>query len=144
MDAIETLLTRLDAVRKAGKGWIARCPAHEDGSPSLSVAGGDDGRVLLRCFGGCTAAEIVAAVGLELADLFPQRMKPTTPDQQRALRTAARESEWKAALRVLDREATVVLIAAGAIERGEVFTDDARQRLITATQRIADARAVLA
>lgn len=144
MSPTDVLLSRLDGVRKTGRGWIARCPAHEDRSPSLSIAAGEDGRVLLRCFGGCAAAEIVAAVGMEIADLFPQRMKPATPEQRDALRKAARESEWKAALRVLDREAYVVAIAASAIDRGEPLTAELRGRLGTALQRITDARAVLA
>jgi DNA-binding transcriptional regulator YiaG len=43
---VSVVLGRLDLVRKSGKGWMARCPAHEDRTPSLSVSEGDDGRVL--------------------------------------------------------------------------------------------------
>ena len=33
-----TILDRLDGVRPTGDGrWIARCPAHDDRSPSLSI-----------------------------------------------------------------------------------------------------------
>ena len=78
MDAgskIEDVLQRLKHVRKSGSGWKAKCPAHDDRQPSLSVANGDDGRVLLRCFAGCTIDAICAAVNLTPADLF----KPSTP-----------------------------------------------------------------
>jgi len=70
---------------RSGDGWTAFCPAHEaDGrrhSPSLSVAVGDDGRVLLHCHGnsGCTAESIVKALGLGLADLMPQDGRPDKP-----------------------------------------------------------------
>ena len=58
-------------MRRCGSGWTARCPSHEDRHASLSVAEGNDGRALLKCFAGCTAEAIVAAIGLELSDLFP-------------------------------------------------------------------------
>lgn len=51
--------------------FTARCPAHEDRSPSLSVAEGADGRALLHCHAGCETAAIVAALGLSWSDLFP-------------------------------------------------------------------------
>ena len=48
-----TLLDRLEAVRETGSSrWIARCPAHDDSSPSLAVRELDDGRILLHDFGG--------------------------------------------------------------------------------------------
>jgi hypothetical protein len=64
------LVARLDRVRRRPGGWVARCPAHEDRNPSLSIRDGDDGRVLLHCHRGCTVEAIVAVLGLELADLF--------------------------------------------------------------------------
>src|SRR5262245_22947372 len=36
--------------RRAGFGWMARCPAHNDRTPSLSISEGDDGKVLVHCF----------------------------------------------------------------------------------------------
>src|SRR5947209_1384357 len=67
---MERVLERLDRVKRNGDGWSARCPAHEDRNPSLSVSETADGRVLLRCFAGCGFAAIVAALGLEERDLF--------------------------------------------------------------------------
>lgn len=52
---------------------MALCPAHEDRRKSLSIGLGNDGRVLLRCFAGCSFNSIVAAVGLKPRHLFPQR-----------------------------------------------------------------------
>jgi hypothetical protein len=57
--------------RRQGRNTRLVCPAHEDRTPSLDVAEGDDGQVLLACRAGCEAEAIVAEVGLELHDLFP-------------------------------------------------------------------------
>ena len=59
--------------RRSGAGYSARCPAHEDSKPSLSVSEGEDGRVLLKCQAGCTVADVMAALGLSMADLFPPK-----------------------------------------------------------------------
>lgn len=69
---LERVLDRLERVKRAGSGYVARCPAHEDRNPSLSVSEGRDGRVLLRCHAGCSAEAIVAALGLALSELFPR------------------------------------------------------------------------
>jgi hypothetical protein len=58
----EDLLSRLDGVRRCGQGWLARCPAHDDRDPSLSIREGDKG-VLLKCWAGCSYSEIMAAIG---------------------------------------------------------------------------------
>jgi hypothetical protein len=70
---IDGVLARLEGVRKSGGGFMARCPAHEDRTASLSVSAGNDGRVLLKCHAGCANPHIVAKIGLKLADLFPPR-----------------------------------------------------------------------
>lgn len=69
---VESVLSRLDAVRNiGGSKWLARCPSHEDRTPSLSIRETDEGTVLLNCFAGCSAGEVLTAVGLEFGDLFP-------------------------------------------------------------------------
>lgn len=66
----EAFLARLEGVRSRGPGKAsALCPAHQDRSPSLSVAEGRRG-ILLRCFAECDKPAIVAAMGLTMADLF--------------------------------------------------------------------------
>ena len=69
---LERFLGRLEGVRKSGEGYTARCPAHDDRRASLSVSEGDDGRVLIKCFAGCDARDVVAALGLAMKDLFPE------------------------------------------------------------------------
>jgi len=85
-DNVDVLLGRLEGVRRTGaNSWVARCPAHDDRDPSLSVSV-KDGRVLVHCFAGCTPDEVLGAVGLTWKDLrggeswgwspFPSRAKP--------------------------------------------------------------------
>jgi hypothetical protein len=69
--AIERVLSKLPDAKRNGKGWSARCPAHEDRHPSLSIATGDDGRALVNCHAGCSVEAICEAVGLRVADLMP-------------------------------------------------------------------------
>ena len=70
--------------RRTGSGWQARCPAHRDRSPSLSIARGDAGRVLIHCHAGCAVPVILQAAGLRMADLFDG--PPATPEQMRVRR----------------------------------------------------------
>jgi hypothetical protein len=75
--SLDRMLPLLEKVKHTEQGrWLARCPAHDDRSPSLAVRELDDGRVLLHCFAGCSVQEIVSSVGLELSDLFPQNEIP--------------------------------------------------------------------
>ena len=48
--------------RKAGGGWSARCPAHVDGTPSLSISDAYDGKVLVHCHAGCDQARVISAL----------------------------------------------------------------------------------
>jgi hypothetical protein len=66
---IEDLAERLRA-KKTGSGWMARCPAHGDTSPSLSLRRGRAGRILLHCFAGDTPQEIAGAIGVAIAELL--------------------------------------------------------------------------
>ncbi len=65
--------------RKSGTGWMARCCGHEDKNASLSISTGVEGCVLLKCHAGCATENIVGALGLKLADLFPPRPASVAP-----------------------------------------------------------------
>ncbi|WP_375702276.1 toprim domain-containing protein [Bartonella sp. AA89HNZF] len=45
-----------------GRYGTARCPAHDDRLPSLSISNGNDGRLLLYCYAGCSFREIIQAL----------------------------------------------------------------------------------
>ena len=72
---IEALISRLDGVKETGPGkYVARCPAHEDRSPSLAIKDCGDGRILLHDFAGCETEDVLAALGLTFADVMPERI----------------------------------------------------------------------
>lgn len=48
--------------RRAGANWMARCPAHDDSSPSLAISAGSNGKVLVRCHAGCDQRDVIAAL----------------------------------------------------------------------------------
>ena len=71
---IDVFLSRLEGVRRTGPGrWLAKCPAHSDRSPSLSVRELDDGRTLVHCFAQCSVENVLNAVGLGFDVLFPEK-----------------------------------------------------------------------
>ncbi|BCX88502.1 putative DNA primase/helicase [Methylomarinovum tepidoasis] len=132
---IDLILPRLEKARRSKNGWIARCPAHLDKTPSLGVRELDDGRVLIHCFSGCDAADVVAAVGLTLADLFPPR--PPGPERQFAPSSNPAFSPFDV-LRLIQHEIHIVLAAACTALNGELTREDI-ERLQTAINRITDA-----
>ncbi len=68
------ILPRLCGVRRAGSGYVACCPNHDDREPSLSIREGKGGRILLRCFAGCSYQALLHAL-----KPGPQRSGPTIP-----------------------------------------------------------------
>lgn len=138
------LLTRLNGTRKHGNGWRADCPnGHNKARGSLSVAEADDGRVMLHCFACNDTPGILHVLGLEMADLFPERIKDTSLEGRKAATEAFKRNAWCAALGVLDREATTVLIAANDLHAGKALPLNDVMRVRLAAQRIARAREAL-
>ncbi len=66
---LESVLARLEGVRRNGAGWMARCPAHEDHNPSLSI-NERDGTILVHCQAGCSQEDVIAAMKIEPRELF--------------------------------------------------------------------------
>jgi len=85
-EAVERVLAKLPDAKRNGTGWIARCPAHDDRKPSLSISEGDDGRALLHCHAGCDIADVVVAMGLTKADLMPDRPTNSSKPKKTKLR----------------------------------------------------------
>lgn len=138
-----TLTARLDSVRETGPGsWTARCPAHDDRKPSLSIKETGDGTLLLKCWSGCSAAEIVAAVGLELRDLFPPTDRHHSPPKTSFERR--RYGQALDALKALTRESLIVLVAAENLMAGQSLSNEDLERLRLAEYRIRAVREVAA
>jgi len=68
---ISEFIERFPSSKPLGTGWMVRCPAHDDGTASMAVGAGRDGRIVLHCHAGCDPADIVASMALTLSDLFP-------------------------------------------------------------------------
>lgn len=75
MTPAEKIVSALEAHGMKGKGVSWQCPAHEDKVASLSVKEGRDGCALVKCHAGCVTADVLAVLGLEEKDLFPEREK---------------------------------------------------------------------
>lgn len=118
---VETLLSRLQGVRQTGGGrWLARCPAHEDRTPSLSIRETEGGTILLRCFAGCGAVEVVQAVGLELRDLFPPRL----PESSCTGKRAKAPIPWVDVFRAIETDLTAAALAFSDLAAGKPFSED--------------------
>lgn len=127
--AVNELLSRLSGVKKTGPGtWIAKCPAHTDRSPSLSIRDADDGRVLLHCFAECSTSDVLAAVGLRFTDIMPERVGHYRP----RMRPAFPPSD---VLEILGREVMLVAMAANEMSQGRQPSDVDRVALIAAADR---------
>ena len=121
---VETLLRRLEGVRPlGGKRWKACCPAHEDSDPSLAIREADDGRILVHCFAGCSPGDVMAALGLSLADLYP------TPLGQ-ALEPLWRDPAY------LGLERTVLAVAEADRRKGKRLSRVDLERELAAYRRV--------
>lgn len=93
----------------------------------------DDGRLLMHCFGACEVASIVAALGLEIGDLFPDR----APAEHRVPKV---RRAWSASdlLRLASFECGIVTIAAADLAAGRALSEADRDRLIEAARRLGE------
>lgn len=133
------LLDRLHGVRKCGDGrWVARCPAHEDSRPSLSIRELPDGRVLLHDFAGCSTRAVLAMLDLEMQALFPERLADAGPVRDRTHWHALRE-----AIFALRDEARVIVFVTSDIAAGATISNVDADRVAQAAGRIAQAVEVL-
>jgi hypothetical protein len=118
-----TLLACLSGVKKIGDGrWMARCPAHDDKHPSLSIRELDDGRILVNDFGGCGAAEVLGALGLSFDCLFPTR---PLANPKAIRRPVFREDAFAAIV----HEATIVWLVGCDIHKHKEISEESYQRL---------------
>ena len=102
--------------RRSGRGWVARCPAHDDRNPSLSIAEGRAGRPVLFCFAGCQWPEIRDA--LQAKGLWPDHglyatarydhvspaWRCTDPERNQRQRIDPARRLWAAVRPITDRD----------------------------------------
>jgi hypothetical protein len=105
--------------RRSGSGWMARCPAHEDRGPSLSICE-KNGKILVHCFAGCSQREVIAAL-MALGLWLERERRDWTPAERR---------EWKRQRRELDKHSSAaVLWCRAALILGENVLEDLREGL---------------
>jgi hypothetical protein len=124
---------------------MARCPSHPDKNPSLSIKEEND-RILLTCWAGCAAAEIVKALGLHLKDLFldsgHSRQEIERAERERAQKRATRERwkrKWDAEIDAR-REAERLIRSAKNIPDSDAWSDDKRNKILN---QLADAYLII-
>jgi hypothetical protein len=141
---LNTLLSHLEHVSKRGDSYRARCPAHDGKNTStLKITEVDDRRILVHCFHGCGASEVMEAIGMEMTDLMPERLTHhATPEQRRKWRQDALHRDWCEYTKDLMFEADVVFVAGLQIEKGEALDMDDSIRLKTALKRIQQIRSL--
>ena len=133
MQPIDNVLSRLEHPRQRQDGqWSARCPAHEDKKPSLSVCETDEGAVLAKCFAGCSFERIFACLGLEVSEAFPPRNK-SGKEPRKTPRLIAPSQ----ALEILDTEANFVAVCANNLANGLNLNEADLERLNKSSGRIA-------
>jgi hypothetical protein len=128
--AADVLLSRLANVKKSGAGWMASCPAH-GGHDCLTVSE-KEGRVLVHCFAGCDARDVVESVDLRLSDLFTDSLNPHK----------RREYQIQSASSARDHAKLIMDIAAAQAANTELSSADLSE-LADAHQRLQDAEAQL-
>lgn len=129
---VNELLSRLKKVKRTGEGrYVACCPAHEDKSPSMTIYVTPK-TVLLHCFAGCEASEILGAIGMEFSELYADHREHT-----RDSRISARD-----ALEAIAFEALVVVATAGTMRQRNLSPDE-MARLVLASGRIQAAREMI-
>ncbi len=70
------ILNKLSGVKKTAGSHMAKCPAHEDKTASLSIKTVEDGKTILHCFAGCSTDDILTKIGLTFADLYDDAIGP--------------------------------------------------------------------
>lgn len=135
---LNTFLSHLDGVHKSGDGFRVRCPAHGGkNTGTLSVGETDEGKILIKCWAGCSAHEVLSAIGLEMTDLFPERLTHhSTPEQRRKWKQDALHRDWTEFLNIAAFEMNIIYVAGLQIRAGNPLSDEHKTRLDAALNRI--------
>ena len=133
---IGNFLNKLEKVSGKKGHWTACCPAHADKNPSLAITETDDGRILLKCFAGCSAYEVVSGVGMDLTDLFPKDQSFMPSEKNKPVRRPFYATDL---MKIIHFEALITSIAAFDMAEGRQISPKDKKRLKTAFTRINEA-----
>lgn len=120
-DKLERLLSSLEKVEKLPPGnhqarYRACCPAHGDKNPSLSITLSNSDTILLKCWAGCSAHDVVHAVGMEMTDLFPEQKHHSAP--------VKRPFSADQAAKTIASDAMTIATAAAKLRKSEPLSQD--------------------
>lgn len=131
--SLDLLLEKLEGVRPRGNGkYTALCPAHEDKHPSLAIAEKENGAIVMHCFAGCGAGEILEMLGLDFAALYPQNTRP----EQHNCKPFKRPFDPRHIFAAVAGEALTVVQFSRQLASGTPLSGDDHDRLVLAIQRI--------
>lgn len=121
----EDIVSRLDFCKQSGPdSWMARCPSHDDNGPSLSIKDAGGGRTLIHCHAGCGALDVLAALGLDWAALYPPTDRNYYAEQRQKERCV---------------DELVVEIALSDMRNGKQLSREDRDRASEALRRLENA-----
>jgi hypothetical protein len=134
----------LEGVRPNGKGHVAICPhpAHTTRKRSLYITEAGE-LILLKCHRCHDTPGILAAIGLEMADLFPERIRDPSPESRRRAREFTRLHQVEGAAEAIAFEALIVVIAASRLRTDVPLTSFDFERLHRAESLIQQSRMAL-
>ena len=129
MSNLNTVLSRLEKVQRIGNDrYKAICPAHDDRSPSLAIKD-DEGRLLLHCFGGCETLDVLSAIGLDFADIMPDKVTNNFKKDKKPFYAMD-------ILGIIKFEATLTYIYASDMAKGLTLSGSDKERALLAASRI--------
>lgn len=132
MADLNLILSKLDCVKKLPNGkYQAKCPAHNDKSPSLAISESGDGKVLIKCWAGCEFEQIVSAIGLEKKNFFPVSRLPKAEHKAYYPRFNAHEL-----FPMLSQESLIALMALQQLAQGNPLSNVDVERVNQAFETI--------
>lgn len=129
---INDFLSYFEKSYRSGKDeYQCLCPAHQDKTASLSIKNLPDERILIHCFAGCAANDILEAVGLTFEDIVPKRLGDFKP--------VSKPFNPYAVLKAISNETLLVALAGLEIANGKTLPQEDKDRLMIAVNRLREA-----
>jgi len=129
---INDFLSYFEKSYRSGKDeYQCLCPAHNDKTASLSIKNLPDERILIHCFAGCTANDILGAVGLTFDDIVPKRLGDFKP--------VSKPFNPYAVLKAISNETLLVALAGLEVANGKTLPQEDKDRLMIAVNRLREA-----
>jgi hypothetical protein len=129
---INDFLSYFEKFYRSGKDeYQCLCPAHQDKTASLSIKNLPDERILIHCFAGCAANDILGAVGLTFDDIVPKRLGDFKP--------VSKPFNPYAVLKAISNETLLVALAGLEVSNGKTLPQEDKDRLMIAVNRLREA-----